>query len=73
VVNVGTLAQVFDGDVDPQALLRHGLVRKGRPVKVLARGDLDKALTVRAHAFSQAARRKIEGAGGTAEVLGRQG
>ena len=73
VVNVGTLAEVFDGEVDPAALLRHGLVRKGRPVKILARGDLDKALTVRAHAFSDAARRKIEGAGGTAEVLGDRG
>jgi len=64
---------VFDGDVDPKALHEHGLVRKGRPVKILARGDLNKALTVRAHAFSGAARRKIEDAGGTAEVLSGRG
>ena len=73
VVNVGSLAEVFEGEVDPKALLEHGLVRKGRPVKILARGELDKALTVRAHAFSEAAKAKIEGAGGKAEVLGDQG
>lgn len=73
VVNVGVLAQVFDGEVDPRSLLEHGLVRKGRPVKILARGELDKALTVRAHAFSGAAQAKIEGAGGRAELLREQG
>ena len=73
VVNVGRLAGVFEGEVDPKALLEHGLVRKGRPVKILARGEIDKAITVRAHAFSEAARAKIEGAGGRAEVLGDQG
>jgi large subunit ribosomal protein L15 len=74
VVNVETLSKVFDrGSVDPAALYERGLVRKGRPVKILARGELDRALTVRAHAFSDAARAKIEGAGGTAEVIGDQG
>jgi large subunit ribosomal protein L15 len=72
VVNVETLGRYFDGEVDPTALSAHGLVRKGRPVKVLARGELDKALTVRAHAFSEAARAKIEGAGGKAETIGPQ-
>ncbi|MFB3737678.1 MAG: 50S ribosomal protein L15 [Candidatus Velamenicoccus archaeovorus] len=72
VVNVETLGKVFEqGDdvVDPAALYAHGLVRKGRPVKVLARGELDRALTVRAHAFSEAARAKIEQAGGKAELI----
>ena len=73
VINVETLAKYFDREVDPAALLQHGLVRKGRPVKILARGEIDKALTVRAHAFSEAAKAKIEGAGGRAEVLGDQG
>ena len=74
VVNVETLGKVFaGGEVDPAALYEHGLVRKGRPVKVLARGDLETALTVRAHAFSDAARAKIEAAGGTAEVIAEQG
>jgi large subunit ribosomal protein L15 len=75
VVNVETLARVFGADsgvaeVDPNALLQHGLVRKGRRVKVLGRGELDRALTVRAHAFSGTARAKIERAGGTAELIG---
>ena len=70
VVNVETLARYFDAEVDPAVLLEHGLVRKGRRVKVLARGELDKALSVRAHAFSEAAKAKIERAGGTAELIG---
>ncbi|HZD79801.1 MAG TPA: 50S ribosomal protein L15 [Actinomycetota bacterium] len=74
VVNVETLAKISEagesGPIDPALLYRHGLVRKGRPVKVLARGELDRALTVRAQAFSRAARSKIEQAGGTAEVMG---
>ena len=73
VVNVETLAQYFDKDVDPAALVAHGLAHKGRPMKILARGELDKALAVRAHAFSATAREKIERAGGTAEVIGPQG
>ena len=68
-VNVEILAKYFDDEVTPEALYRHGLAHKGAKVKVLARGDLDKKLTVRAHAFSRAAKEKIEAAGGTAEVL----
>ena len=45
--------------------------RKGTPVKILAQGDLTKALTVHAHAFSAKAREKIEAAGGTAQVIER--
>jgi large subunit ribosomal protein L15 len=68
-VNVEILAKYFDGDVTPEALYAHGLAHKGAKIKVLARGELDKKLTVRAHAFSKSAREKIEAAGGTAEVL----
>jgi large subunit ribosomal protein L15 len=71
VVNVERLAEAFDrGEVGPDAMRERGLVRKGLPVKVLARGDIDRPLTVRAHAFSASARAKIEGAGGRAEVIG---
>jgi len=71
VVNVEKLAAVFEkGEVGPDQMLDHGLVRKGLPVKVLAGGDIDRALVVRAHAFSQAARAKIEQAGGRAELVG---
>ncbi len=68
-VNVEILAKYFDGEVTPEALYAHGLAHKGSKIKVLARGELDKKLTVRAHAFSKAAKGKIEAAGGTAEVL----
>ncbi len=70
VVNVERLAQVFgSGEADPQTMLARGLVRKGRPVKVLARGEIDRPLVVRAHAFSAAAKAKIERAGGRAELI----
>ena len=70
VVNVETLGEVFDGgEVDPAAMLAHGLVRKGRPVKVLGRGELQVGLVVRAQAFSDTARTKIEQAGGRAEII----
>lgn len=73
VVNVDTLGKIFEGgEVDPAVLYEHGLVHKGSPVKILARGELDHALTVRAHAFSDTAKAKIERAGGRAEVIGEQ-
>lgn len=68
-VNVELLAKYFDGEVTPEAIVAHGLAHKGSRIKVLARGQIDKPLTVRAHAFSKAAREKIEAAGGTADVL----
>ena len=74
-VNVAALAERFEAGavVDVAALEAAGLVKnnanRGWPVKILAEGELDRALTVRAHAFSAAARAKIEAAGGTAEVV----
>lgn len=56
--------------VDPAALRDKGVVRRGRgKVKILGRGDVTVALTVKAHAFSETAREKITAAGGTVEVL----
>jgi len=70
VVNVETLGKVFEGgEVDQAALYAHGLVRKGRPVKVLGRGEIGTALVVRAQAFSETAREKIQRAGGRAEIV----
>jgi len=70
VVNVERLEKIFGaGDVDPAAMLAKGLVRKGKPVKVLARGDIGVAMNIKAHAFSEAAKSKIEAAGGRAELL----
>ncbi|HEX2053414.1 MAG TPA: 50S ribosomal protein L15 [Actinomycetota bacterium] len=70
VVNLDTIDQFDAGTtVDPEALRSKGLIRKKGPVKVLGQGDISKAVTIRAHAFSQTAVTKIEAAGGTTEVL----
>ena len=71
VVNLDTLAERFEAGttVTPELLRERGLVAGGGPVKVLARGDIDKALTVQAHKFSGKAAEKIAAAGGAAEVL----
>jgi large subunit ribosomal protein L15 len=71
VVNVERLAAALPkgGSVDPDAMVREGLARKGAPVKVLGRGEVAVALQVRAHAFSSTAAEKITAAGGTVEVV----
>ena len=72
VVNLDTLGAKFDAGtlVTPELLSERGLVSGvRRPVKVLARGDVGKALTVRAHKFSGKAAEKIAAAGGAAELI----
>ena len=71
VVNLDTLQERFEAGVEvtPELLRERGLVGRTGPVKVLARGDIAKALTVRAHKFSGKAAEKIAAAGGKAEVL----
>jgi large subunit ribosomal protein L15 len=71
LVNVGSL-DAFDAGatVELDAVLERGLTRKtGALLKVLGTGEVTRQLTVRAHKFSAAAKRKIEAAGGAAEVL----
>jgi large subunit ribosomal protein L15 len=71
-VNVGDLEARFEAgaEVTLEALRERGLgTRKDVPVKILARGEVTQAMTVHAHAFSAAAREKIEAAGGTCQVL----
>jgi large subunit ribosomal protein L15 len=71
-VNLKDLEARFDAgaEVTPDSLREKGLAtRKDVPVKILAQGDLSKKLTVRVHFASQAAREKIEGAGGAVELL----
>ena len=68
VVNVGDLAGL-EGEITPEVLVRHGLVRSGAPVKVLGDGEIGTAIQVKANKFSKSARAKIEAAGGTCEEL----
>jgi large subunit ribosomal protein L15 len=71
-VNLGDLEARFEAgdEITPETMASKGLAtRKGIPVKVLAKGELSKKLTVRAHGFSGAAREAIEAAGGTAEIV----
>ncbi len=70
IVNVGALNDAFEAGavVDAAALIESGLVKKELDgIKVLGHGELTKALTVKADAFSKEAKAKIEAAGGTAE------
>jgi large subunit ribosomal protein L15 len=72
VVNLDVLEQRFDAGtvITPELLLEARLIHSSRqPIKVLARGDISKQLTVRAHKFSGKAAEKIAAAGGAAEVL----
>jgi large subunit ribosomal protein L15 len=68
VINVGDLAEL-EGDVTPEILASHGLVRSNRPVKVLGEGEIGRALRITANKFSKSARAKIEAAGGSCEEL----
>jgi large subunit ribosomal protein L15 len=69
VVNLDTL-QAFEGsEVNPETLRAKGLVHKHGLVKVLGRGELDRSLTVKAHAFSKSAEEAIRSAGGSVEVI----
>ncbi len=72
VINLDTLGEKFDAGVvvTPELLRERGLVHGAdRRIKVLARGDVGKALTVRAHKFSGKAAEKIAAAGGSAEAI----
>lgn len=72
VVNLDTLGEVFDGSepVTPELLRTRGVVRQATGlIKVLGRGEIATALTVRAHKFSGSAAAKIAAAGGAAEVI----
>ena len=71
-VNVSSLEDRFDAgtEVTLELLRSKGLAtRKGVPVKILAKGELTKALNVQANAFSAGARERIEAAGGTCTVV----
>ena len=69
-VNVGVLAELGVAEIDAAVLMERGLISEiGRGLKILGDGEVNTALVVRAHAFSEGARKKIEAAQGRAEVV----
>lgn len=72
IVNLSTLEERFTAgsEVTPEILLEMRILNKLEDgVKILARGELTKAITVKANVFSKAAKEKIEAVGGKAEVI----
>ncbi len=73
VVNVdkiGSLCEKYGWEeFSPEVLYKAGLIKKSDSVKILGSGDLSKGVKVKAHAFSAAAKTKVESAGGSIEQL----
>ncbi|UCD64387.1 MAG: 50S ribosomal protein L15 [Candidatus Zixiibacteriota bacterium] len=70
VVNVADLSRIEPGEVTSETLKKVGLIKKVNvPVKLLGGGNVEKAYSVKAQAFSKTAREKIEAAGGKVEVI----
>jgi large subunit ribosomal protein L15 len=70
-VNISSLEKCFpaNAEVTPEALVQRRLVKHTDHVKILGEGELKKALTVKAHAFSAGAKEKIEKAGGKTALI----
>jgi large subunit ribosomal protein L15 len=68
-VNLDTIEESGLDQVDPDVLHERGLIHKGALVKVLGRGQLNRAVQVKAHAFSRSAEAAITGAGGSVERI----
>jgi large subunit ribosomal protein L15 len=69
IVHVGQLEKLEESEVTPEVLAQYRLADLGKPVKVLADGDLTRKIALRVHAISASARAKVEGAGGSVELL----
>ena len=70
IVNVETLAKLTEDVITPEVLLERGVIKNLKSgLRVLGRGDLEKAVTVRAHHFSKSAEEKIKAKGGAVEVI----
>ena len=71
IVNLADLERCPEERIDDQVLTAHGLIKGSyHGIKVLGDGELTRAIHLRAHAISAGARRKLEAAGGTFEVVG---
>ena len=69
IVSLERLVELGQTTINPDVLLKAGIVKTKRPVKILGDGELKTALTVSAHKFSKSAQEKITKAGGKVEVL----
>jgi len=70
-LNLDTIDETGLTDIDPEVLHARGLTHKGALVKVLSRGEITRAVNVKAHAFSKAAEAAITAAGGTVELVAK--
>ncbi len=68
IINLSDLNKI-EGAVDAASLYKAGFITKSAQFKILAKGELTKAITVKAHAFSEKAKAAIEKAGGKTEVI----
>lgn len=68
-INLDTVAESELDEVTPETLFENGLIGKGRLVKILGRGEISRAVTVKAHAVSKSAAAAITDAGGSVEIL----
>ena len=68
-INLDVIETTELTEISPAVLHAHGLAHKGALVKVLGRGEVTRAVTVKAHAFSKSAEAAITAAGGTVEIL----
>lgn len=69
VINLDVVAGLGVDEVTPELLLENGLIGKNSLVKILGRGEISSAVSVKAHAFSKSAEAAITAAGGTVETL----
>ena len=70
IMNIGTLAELELQEITPEILLEQGVIKKLYDgLKILGDGDINRAMTVKAHKFTKSAVEKIEKAGGKDEVI----
>ena len=70
-INLDTIEETGLAEISHETLLEHGLVHKGALIKILGRGELNRSVTVKAHAFSKSAEAGITAAGGSVEVVAK--
>ena len=68
IVNLSQLNNL-EGEITPEVLVRKGLVKKNKKIKILGQGEISKSLEVKAHKFSKKAKEQIEKAGGQIHIL----